>query len=522
MFKKTLIALSVGAALGSVNANAVTFDFTPNAWTTEGAELVNNFVAPPITVTLGAEYTKGDLIVFTFNADTKTGEFANSINVALKSNASGGVANTNLGTVTLGRLNSTDRTVTYRVTELSASGSSSISTIGATFDLEAATGSKVLFNGDQIRAAGGLTATYEATTSDSALNLDNTPAAVVVKSGTPSKVTEPSLVSFTTQYAKTYKVATKFDGIIDVTASPERTVFTAGTAVGGSTIASLTADAASIEFVEGTATHPAKTTGVTVNLSGNFSFLQDKDAKTPGIQQADDVLYAQLGSTKVQGKVNAAADSVAFKFATSALGNVDVVFDNKPNTTAVTTTKSKATVIERGTFAADAAVSYAPVNAKYAEADTTSAPIATDYLTSATGDITSKSLATLAAGEFKLNGSNVTVYALPINNPSVRPMLYVTNSGNTPAELSLQATLADGTVVKADDIATIGKSSIVNVSGFVVDALKGAEGNRATVELTLNAPECNIVVSASYNVGGDRLPLETSQTLNGKCKRITE
>jgi hypothetical protein len=82
VFKKTFIALSVGAALGSVNANAVTFDFTPNAWTTEGAELVKNFVVPDITVTLEAEYSKDDVITFEFNADV-TGAFNPTIDVTL-------------------------------------------------------------------------------------------------------------------------------------------------------------------------------------------------------------------------------------------------------------------------------------------------------------------------------------------------------------------------------------------------------------------------------------------------------
>ena len=82
MFKKTLIALSVGAALGSVNANAVTFDFTPNAWTTEGAELVDNFVVPSIDVTLEAEYSKDDVLKFEFDADI-TGAFKTTINVTL-------------------------------------------------------------------------------------------------------------------------------------------------------------------------------------------------------------------------------------------------------------------------------------------------------------------------------------------------------------------------------------------------------------------------------------------------------
>ena len=127
MFKKTLIALSVGAALGSVNANAVTFDFTPNAWTTEGAELVDNFVVPSIDVTLEAEYSKDDVLKFEFDADI-TGAFKTTIDVTLPDNQS--------GTMTLGFVSSDDRTVTYRVTELSSNDGTPVSTDGATFTLE--------------------------------------------------------------------------------------------------------------------------------------------------------------------------------------------------------------------------------------------------------------------------------------------------------------------------------------------------------------------------------------------------
>ena len=62
MFKKTFLAVAVGAALGSTGANAVDFAFDVNDWTDEGAERVVNFAVPDVTVTLGKEYTPDDLI----------------------------------------------------------------------------------------------------------------------------------------------------------------------------------------------------------------------------------------------------------------------------------------------------------------------------------------------------------------------------------------------------------------------------------------------------------------------------
>ena len=501
MFKKTFIALSVGAALGSVNANAVTFDFTPNAWTTEGAELVKNFVVPDITVTLEAEYSKDDVITFEFNADV-TGAFNPTIDVAL--------ADPTSGTMTLGFVSSSANTVTYRVTELSAAGTESISTDDATFTLSSAMGSTNLVVGDQVRDASGLTATYSATTGISGLALDGTPAAVVDTQGTTATTDDATkLVTFATQYATLANVGSKLDGVIDVTAANERTLFVGGVAT----------DEATISITETAATHDALTTGVTLSLAGDFSFLQDTVATTAGIQPAADVIYAELGGDRVQGTVSANADAVSFAFVTDTLGSIGIFFDNMDNRTAVTETTTKPTVIKRGPFTASFDVSYAPVKALYAEANTDAAPAATDYDTTSgtgTGDITSKSAGSIAAGEWTLNGASISVYSMPINNAAVTNYLYVTNSGSA-GEVSMTATLADGTTVTAQDIATVGAGSITNITPMVEAALAGAAGNRATVELTFNAPACNIVVSAAYNVAGDRLPLETSQTLDGSC-----
>jgi hypothetical protein len=340
------------------------------------------------------------------------------------------------------------------------------------------------------------------------LALDSTPAAIVDKNGTTATTDDESeLVTFKTQYA-TVKATTKLDGVIDVNASPERTLFVGGGAT----------DEATISITETTATHDALTTGLVLTLSGNFTFLQDTDATKAGIQQASGVLYANLGDTLVQGVVNANADAASFTWATDTLGDVGIFFDNAPNLTQVSKTVTSATVMERGEFTAAFDVKYAPVKPKYADSDTTAAPAAGDYDTTAvTGDVTSKAAGSVAAGEWTLNGANITVYSMPINNAAVTNYLYVTNTGSQAAEVSVVATLADGTKVTADDIATVGKSSITNITPAVEAALASADGNRATVELTFNAPACNIVVSAAYNVMGDRLPLETSQTLDGKC-----
>jgi hypothetical protein len=504
VFKKTLIALSVGAALGSVNANAVTFSFTPNAWTTEGAEIVDNFVVPDIEVTLGAEYSKDDVIVFTFDADV-TGDFNPTIDVAL---AAG-----NSGSMTLGFVNADANTVTYRVTELSAATGDNISTVGAKFTLEAASADEPnLVVGDQVRSNGGLTATYAATTGISQLPLDGTSGgAPVAEYAADGKVTDASLVTFATQYA-TVKTTVAFNGVIDVDPAldAERTVFVVALEDGSDT--NVTDDSATIMIAEGTATNVAKTTGMVVKLAGNFSFIQDGDATKAGVQPKAGVLTAVHDGTTVSGVLNSDLTEATFTWATSELDDVTVTFDNANNRTATSATTSKATVIERGSFDATVTASYVPVKEDYEGGAATYDADAT------TGDGRSKVAGTADAGEFTLNGANVTVYAMPVGT-GISNFLYVTNAGSQDAEVSMTATLPDGSSIVANDIATAGGKSITNIREEVVNAL-AAEGftrGRATVEFTLNAPSCNIVVSAGYNARGDRYPLETSQTLDGKC-----
>ena len=504
MFKKTLIALSVGAALGSVNANAVTFSFTPNAWTTEGAEIVDNFVVPDIEVTLGAEYSKDDVIVFTFDADV-SGDFNPTIDVAL---AAG-----NNGSMTLGFVNADANTVTYRVTELSAATGDNISTVGAKFTLEAASDDEPnLVVGDQVRSNGGLTATYAATTGISQLPLDGTSGgAAVAEYDADGKVTDASLVTFATQYA-TVKTTAAFDGVIDVDPAldAERTVFVIAAADGSDT--NVTDDSATIMIDEGTATNVAMTTGMVVKLAGNFSFIQDGDLTKAGIQPKAGVLTAVHDGTTVSGVLNSDLTEATFTWTTSELDDVTITFDNANNRTSTSATTSKATVIERGSFDATVTASYVPVKEDYEGGAATYDADAT------TGDGRSKVAGAADAGAFTLNGANVTVYAMPVGS-GIGNFLYVTNAGSQDAEVSMTATLPDGSSIVANDIATAGGKSITNIREEVVNALaaEGFTSGRATVEFTLNAPSCNIVVSAGYNARGDRFPLETSQTLDGKC-----
>ena len=177
MIKKTFLAVAVGAALGSVGANAApTFTFDVNDWTTEGAMDVTDFAVPDINVTLGTEYTPNDVIEITFSQDID-GDFKPTVVVTQSASTS-----TNY-TMTLGLIGSSANSATYRVTELTTQGSGSITTTGATFTVTSAAGSDLTTDAAAVRAAGGLTATYSATTADTGLALDGGSTAITQGTG---------------------------------------------------------------------------------------------------------------------------------------------------------------------------------------------------------------------------------------------------------------------------------------------------------------------------------------------------
>ena len=137
VFKKTFLAVAVGAALGSTGAFAAdtaTLEArTTNTWSNEARVNVSAFTLPNVTVTLNKEYTPNDVITLTYSPGV-SGDFPSTINVddGLDSSAEGAF------TMTLGLLDAAEdgTYVKYRVTELTSTGSgsaSAISTTGSTF-----------------------------------------------------------------------------------------------------------------------------------------------------------------------------------------------------------------------------------------------------------------------------------------------------------------------------------------------------------------------------------------------------
>ena len=531
MFKKTLLAVTVGAALGSVGAHAATFSFTTNAFSTEAAQNVAKIQIPDITVTLGAEYENEDVVTFTFSEDIVDGTFASTMNI-VGQDANGD--NETRGTMNF--VNKTANSVTYRVSGVAADATITGTTVVLT---KSADGEELLVSGAAARAAGGVTATYAAQTGISGLDLDG--GSQAVNKGT-ALAPNTSLVSFSSQWGSASAAAAgKFASVIDVNPAAgvtDRSIFSDGTYT----------DSAVVSFSEtdvngplvsglGQAENRARAIQLVATLNGDFSYMVDVNPVVAGVQQATGALTASVtaddfgtAQTK-QGVLNEALTAATFTFDIASdsqeLGDVTFTIDNEANK-AIATYNAAGTApatfglpvaMPRNSYSASGVVTYAPLDADVIRVAGSSTALAdADYGdTNTAAKRKSADIAAAAAGKHDLSGAAVTVYSMPINNPSVTNYVYVTNTGVLGGEVSMEATLADGTKVTATDIATIGAGAITNVTPAIEAALASADGKRATVELTFNVPACKAVVTAAYKVGTDRLPLETSQTIDGNA-----
>ena len=452
MFKKTLLMSAVGAALGVSSAYAdLAIDFDTNDWTREGAEAVTTFDVPDLTITLDAEYTVGDLLTISYSEEVD-GDFASTIN-----------ANETGYTLTLGKISEDETSVTYRVTELTADDVDDLSTVGADFDL----GSDLTVSGDTIRAGEMMTATFSSVTAQTSIALES--------------ITSENLFSFEEQFGSG-AVDAEFSAEIDV--EPGVTVATRSVFVSGDGM-----DDASVEFSNSgaTASNQAALDGVRVTVNGDFSFIVDEDTATAGTQS--DALTATQGATTVSASYTDASTAV-LTLETGSLDDVVVNFDNANN-------GDGTAAIKRGSFTVTGEILYTPVD----------------------GDMNSETVIDAADfGEWDINGSAVTVYAMPVS-PNVDPFIWVTNNDDGEAPVRVTATTELGATVDLGVVKVVPGNSITRISQEVVDGLNdnGIIYGRVTLEVVTSAPGCSVNVAASYKVMGDadRLPLETSQTING-------
>jgi hypothetical protein len=115
-------------------------------------------------------------------------------------------------------------------------------------------------------------------------------------------------------------------------------------------------------------------------------------------------------------------------------------------------------------------------------------------------------------GAFSLNGSTVTVYAVPTSSV-VSNFIWLTNSGSTSGEVSIQIKDAGETI----DLGVVGTSAAA--SEFDITAAMNAalsaqgktlSGRRVHIDIITKVPSGDVAVSAAYKSGDDRVNLLTS------------
>lgn len=547
MLKKTFLAVSVGAALGSAGAFAApAFDYQQSQWTNEAAEDVTAFAVPDITVTLGTEYTEDDTVLFTFSAPV-TGTYAPSIAASVPI----GAANAeNFASLRFGLIDSTATTATYRVTSLVAAQASGgglcggvaqvpaiadgddcpIITTGATFVL---TSSDSTAPNDLRTANGGdgagLTGTYAALTQNGdPLDGTATPVPLLDTQGTAATTDDTTnLFSFVNQYSVAPAGATTaapFDGLIDVdpvtAADRKRTFVLDATAIPQT---NEDVDVLVIDFAEANTTgHHALTSNITTTVSGDFSWIVDTVAGTAGVQPGAGVVTVAPAPTSTT--VTASSITIVYDYAgvdngadlsATLVGGITLTLENDAVTNFVAPATARGQLPDTA-FTVSTVVEYQPIDATYVDTDTSTVAANGDTYVVVGNEETTAGIASVG-GAWAYNGSVVDIYALPASFARNLPFIWVTNGNNIAGEVFGVATTEGGVAVDLGELGTIAANEIKSFSTEVQNALTaaGITSGRVTLELTTSTPACGVNVSAQYyNMDdSDRAALETSQTI---------
>jgi hypothetical protein len=133
------------------------------------------------------------------------------------------------------------------------------------------------------------------------------------------------------------------------------------------------------------------------------------------------------------------------------------------------------------------------------------------------------------AGEWVTNGTTVALYAVPWKAGTLQQNIWITNSGDSEAEVSAVVSYTDseGDFYPDVELGVVGTAApgVTNIGielGPMLEALTPEGGSgRGTVTLITGADRSQINVDASYThlTDRDRMRIVTSQTLNERSER---
>ena len=467
MYKKILLASSIMAASGAANSATL---FAPQdavpaddiiSHTSQG--IVQAAAAVETTnylVTLGAEYTTGDIITLTYSSPIAGGFTPPAtINCDDDVRVTGGAS---AGVLEFGLLSATSTQLNYRV---------NTQTAGVNNGITSCVLPKVTLDETAAALITSATMTFDAQTA-AGVALDTDPAAVTI-------------VEVVDQFAAG-TVGTAFNAVVDVTA--DRLLF-----VGGPVTDQLT-----------------YTIGQTAGDSGGEWSVPAIGAPSVDTDSApgDSVMASVVSLTNTV----VASTGFAFTDTTDAAGilidattvDAQAVTDEALSIDGTTLTYSGTMdVAQTLDLTLGASGGVLPVQS-YTIASTIV------YDTDETETFTA-----VSAGEFGLNATSVTVYSVPFSSGVIR-MLWASNG--SAIDGTAEATINHaGATMGPYDLGTVSAGSNASMGSALTDAVTAAGDTMPTEgrgDITFTITSSDTKVLASYFKNGDRVGLESSDTLN--------
>lgn len=379
------------------------------------------------------------------------------------------------------------------------------------------------------------------------------PAGSVVTSGFPAEINVPAVVGATADASVAGLALGQLNSSTDsvtyrVTSVTQPGGFTGVTTIGAVVpLSSITYKAASVRSAAVTVTVSSET------VSGDV--LDNSGTRTATVAESKSQFGTAAIGTKFDGVIDVAQVRKAFNGATNdqmewtitnptTTGWLNMATVNATNGTVATVygEAGKMADVTAAQWSAGGTRTFTAADAKLAisyAGETTNDTITftpltgtkavvieaqeftTDFVynyTSAGAVANSKTVATGAAsGEWTLNGATVNVPYMPYG-ANVSQVLYVSNSGTQSGDISATVFDDTGTTYDLGVIGTANANTVTKVAGLVKDALeaKGFKGSKASITITVNAPESDITVNASFNVGGSSRQLVVTDQYKGK------
>lgn len=227
--------------------------------------------------------------------------------------------------------------------------------------------------------------------------------------------------------------------------------------------------------------------GITITNPTTTGWLNLATVNTTGVN-----LFGEAG--KMDGLLATNFGTAGTNVFTEASAQLAVTYAGQMTNDTITFTPptgTAAVILESQTFNADVVYNYS------------SAAATAGTATLATG---------AAAGEWTLNGASVNIPYMPYS-ANASQILYVTNDGTQDGDIIVTAFDDAGTAYDAFIVGTATAGSITKITGDVKAGLEaqGFTGGKVSITVTVNAPDADITVYASYNVSGNRALVNTDQ-----------